>query len=83
MIDEGEVALWNFGQEILLPRVAQGNLVFGTAIKCLLLNDNQIPLKVISEGPIENKSALVQVMAWLLTDDSWLPEWWSVISRLQ
>ena len=34
----------------------------------------QISLKLILKGPMENKSALVQVMAWRLTGDKPLPE---------
>ena len=34
----------------------------------------QISLKFVPEGPIDNKSALVQVMAWRWTSDKPLPE---------
>ena len=34
----------------------------------------QISLKFVPKGPIENKSALVQVMAWHPTGDKPLPE---------
>ena len=34
----------------------------------------QIPLKFVPKSPIENKPALVQVMAWPLTGDDPLPE---------
>ena len=33
-----------------------------------------IPLKFVPKGPINNKSALVQVMAWRRTGDKPLPE---------
>ena len=34
----------------------------------------QISLKFVSEGPIDNKAALVQVMAWRQTGNKPLPE---------
>ena len=34
----------------------------------------RISLKFVSKGPIDNKSALVQVMAWRRTGDKPLPE---------
>ena len=34
----------------------------------------QIILKFVPKGPIDNKSALVQVMAWCRTGDKPLPE---------
>ena len=47
--------------------------------KCMFLNENvkiatKILLKFIPKGPIDNKSALVQVMAWRRTGDKPLPE---------
>ena len=47
--------------------------------KSILLNENiftsiQISLKFVPNGPIGNKSALVQVMAWHRADDKPLPE---------
>ena len=47
--------------------------------KCIFLNENdkiiiQISLKLVPRSPIENKSALVQVMAWRRTGDKPLPE---------
>ena len=47
--------------------------------KCIFLNENdqipiQISLKLIPRIPIDNKSALVQVMAWHRTGDKPLPE---------
>ena len=46
--------------------------------KCIFLNENdkitiQISLKLVRRSPIDNKSALVQVMAWR-TGDKPLPE---------
>ena len=47
--------------------------------KCIFLNETdkisiQISLKLVPEGPIDSKPALVQVMNWRLTDDKPLPE---------
>ena len=47
--------------------------------KCIFLNDNdrisiKISLKFVPKGPIDNKSALAQVMAWRRTGDKPLPE---------
>ena len=46
---------------------------------CIFLNENdtiliQISLKYVPMSPIDNKSALVQVMAWRRTGDKPLPE---------
>ena len=38
---------------------------------CILI---QIALKFVPKGPVKNKSASVQVMAWLWTGDKPLPE---------
>ena len=47
--------------------------------KCIFLNENdriliQISLKFVPRSPINNKPALVQVMAWRRTGDKPLPE---------
>ena len=47
--------------------------------KCTFLNENdriliQISRKFVPRGPIDNKPALVQVMAWRWTGDKPLPE---------
>ena len=47
--------------------------------KCISLNENdktpiQIPLKFVPRSPIDNKPALVQVMAWRRTGDKPIPE---------
>ena len=47
-------------------------------LKCIFLNENfcisiQIPLKNVSNGPIYNMPALVQIMARCLLDDNILP----------
>ena len=46
---------------------------------CIFLNENdriltQISLKYVPRSPIDNKSSLVQVMAWRRTGDKPLPE---------
>ena len=48
-------------------------------LKCIFLNENdrisiQISLKFVPRSPIDNKSALVQVMAWLWRGDKPLLE---------
>ena len=48
-------------------------------LKCIFLNKNdkigiQISLKLVPRSPIDNTSALVQVMAWRRTGDKPLPE---------
>ena len=48
-------------------------------LKCIFLNENdririQISLKFVSRSPIDNKPALVQIMAWRRTGDKPLPE---------
>ena len=53
--------------------------VLADHFKCILLNENdrisiQISLKFVPRSPIDNKSALVQVMAWRRTGDKPLPE---------
>ena len=47
--------------------------------KCFFMNEKfrisiWISLKFVPKGPIDNKSALVQVLAWHLTGDKPLPE---------
>ena len=47
--------------------------------KCIFVNENDripiwISLKCVSKGLIDNKSALVQVMAWCQTGNKPLPE---------
>ena len=46
--------------------------------KCIFLNENgritiQFSLKFVPKGPIDDKPALVQVMAWCRTGDKPLP----------
>ena len=47
--------------------------------KCIFLNENdriliRISLKFVARSPIDDKPALVQVMAWCRTGDKSLPE---------
>ena len=47
--------------------------------KCIFLNENvkiliQISLKFVPRSPIDNKPALIQVMAWCQRGDEPLPE---------
>ena len=47
--------------------------------KCIFVNENdkiliQISLKLVPRSPIDNNTALVQVMAWHQTGDKPLPE---------
>ena len=47
--------------------------------KCIFLNENilipiQIPMKIVSDGPINNIPALVQIMAWRRPGDKPLCE---------
>ena len=54
-------------------------IVADDIFKCILLNENdripiQISLKFVPSSPIDNKPALVQVMAWRRTGDKPLPE---------
>ena len=48
-------------------------------LRCIFLNENDnipigISLKLVPRGPVNNKSALIQVMAWRRTGDKPLPE---------
>ena len=48
-------------------------------LKCIFVNENdriliQISLKFVPKGPINNKAALVRVMAWRRTGDKPLSE---------
>ena len=54
-------------------------IVADDIFKCIFLNENdkipiQISLKFVPRSPIDNKPALVQVMAWRWTGDKPLPE---------
>ena len=56
-----------------------GAILADDIFKRIFLNENvsisiQISLKFVPKGPIENKSALVQVMAWRRTGNKSLPE---------
>ena len=54
-------------------------ILAGNIFKCIFLYETdriqiQISLKFVPKSPIDNKSALVQVMAWRQTGDKPLPE---------
>ena len=62
-----------------LPLDTMGAILADDIFKCIFLNENvrisiQISLKFVPNGPIDNNSALVQVMAWRRTGDKRLPE---------
>ena len=54
-------------------------ILAGDIFNCIFLNQNniipiQISLKYVPRSPFDNKSALVQVMAWCQTGNEPLPE---------
>ena len=62
-----------------LPFDKMAAILADDIFKCIFLNENvrisiQISLKFVPKGPIDNKSALVQVIAWCRTGDKPLPE---------
>ena len=62
-----------------LPQDKMAAVVANDNFKCIFLNKNnkfliQILLKHVPRSPIDNKPALVQVMAWRRIDDKPLPE---------
>ena len=62
-----------------LPLEKMAAILADDNFKCILLNENdripsQISLKFVSRSPIDNKPALVQVMACRRTGDKLLPE---------
>ena len=62
-----------------LPLDKNGHHFADNIFKHIFLNENiriaiQISLKFVPEGPVDNKSALVQVMAWRRTGDKPLSE---------
>ena len=61
------------------PPGQNGRLLADNIFKLIFLNENdriliKISLKLVPKGPIDNKPALVQVMAWRRTGDRPLPE---------
>ena len=56
---------------IYLPLEKMAAVVADDNFKCIFLNENN---KISSRSPIDNKQALVQVMAWRRTGDKPLPE---------
>ena len=64
---------------INLSRDKMATILADNIFKCIFLNEIyrisiQISLKFVLRNPIENKPALVQVMAWHQTGDKALPE---------
>ena len=64
---------------IHLPLDKMAAILADDNFKSILLNENdriaiQISLKLVLKGPIDNKPALVQVMAWPRTGAKPLPE---------
>ena len=67
---------------LLLDKMA--TILANDIFKCIFLNENikffiQISLKFVPQDPIDNKPALVQVMAWRRTGDTpitWTDAWW-------
>ena len=62
-----------------LPQDKMAAMLADDIFKCIFLNENvsisiQISLKFAPKGSIDNKLALVQVMAWRQTGDKPLPE---------
>ena len=62
-----------------LPLEKNGTILVDNIFKCIFLNENdiiaiQISLKLVPRRPINNKSALVQVMVWRQTGDKQFPE---------
>ena len=62
-----------------LPLDKMAAILADDIFKCIFLNENdiipiQISLKFVPRSPIDNKPALVQVMAWRRIGDKPLPE---------
>ena len=62
-----------------LPLDKMATILPDDIFKCILLNENEkipipLSLKLVPSSPIDNKPALVQVMAWHRTGDMPLPE---------
>ena len=62
-----------------LPLNKMAVILEDNILKCIFLNENdriltQISLKFVPRSEIDNKSALVQVMAWCQTGNKPLPE---------
>ena len=65
----------NFGTWTHLPLNKMATIIADNIFKYIFLNEIvRISLKFVPKGPIDNKSALVQVMAWRRTGDKPLPE---------
>ena len=70
--------VWNIGINTLRPR-QNGRHFADDIFKCISLNENvwipiKIPMKFVSNGPINNTPALVEIMAWRRPGDKPLSE---------
>ena len=67
-----------------LPLDKMAAMLADYIFKCIFLNENdririQISMKYVPRSPIDNKTALVQVMAWRRTGDKPLP--WPMMTQ--
>ena len=67
------------GHSLISPLDKTAAILIGDNFKCTFLNENdripiRISLKFVPRSPVDNKAALVQVMAWRWTGDKPLPE---------
>ena len=74
-----QIANWSQERLTHLPLNKMAAIWADDIFKCIFLNENfrisiKISLKFVPKVPIDNKSALVQVMAWRRTGDKPLPE---------
>ena len=83
MADHQEPPCWlnlDYGVTSIHPSLDKMPAILADNIfKCIFLNENdriaiRISLKFVPRSPIDNKQALVQVMAWRRTGDKPLPE---------
>ena len=70
---------WLWDSLLTLPLDKIAAILADDKFKCIFLNENDrilvpISLKFGSRSPIDNKPALVRVMAWCRTGDKPLPE---------
>ena len=71
--------IWKYVCLTHLPLDKMAAIVVDDIFKCVFLNENdripiQISLKFVPRSPIDNKPALVQVIAWRRAGDKPLPE---------
>ena len=73
------ISAWFLGVALTHPPWQNGCLFADDIFKCIFFNENitisiRIPLKSVSKCPIDNKSPMVQLMAWRPTGDMALYE---------